>query len=325
MFKSRAPKGAQPRRVISSIEAEDDEETVVIKRQRTAPIVNRRVAPSAEAEIAPTSAKKFNNHSIYSSTGMRSPTSIASLTISIGGGYSTEQLASLRASQSFRAAEEIQRDLEEAPTAEFELTGEDAERFEESLTAQEVVDGTDVASAPTPATEAAAPASGFVDETMDFKARLKQKIAAASREAEARKTKDSEPAPVYIPLHDAASEEWEEQMAKRGMRIAAHADLSDTALHKLNEMNASGGVEAVAVEVQGPSRTLAIEDVQLSIAEAVDALKEALHRNERKLEAVKVDLSSCASQETQLRAAMEDKVRLLNDTQVLSLLPPCKP
>jgi hypothetical protein len=59
-----------------------------------------------------------------------------------------------------------------------------------------------------------------------------------------------------------------------------------------------------------------VEDVQVSMAEALDSIREILLRNERRAEIIKSDTFSLNAEEQQLRASLESKIMLVNDSEV---------
>jgi hypothetical protein len=264
----------------------------------------------------------------------------------IGGSYSAESLQALKSPQRFAPAK-VQKHPSEVyeeegilnPEAMLELSGDEAERIIEQLEG-----GSSIA-----AEAVIAERSCFVDETMDFKARLKLKIMAAGKEAEERKAREADDGRVYTSASGSSGaikndfisfdknrvigtpryvgapsarytvssleeaedgDEWEEQMLRRGMRVAAGDDSKDTAM-RLH--TSAKNEQRQAVAAAAPTTRLTADDLELSLAEALNAMRENNLRNERRLETLGIDLSSCVAEEEKLRSALEVKVKMVND------------
>jgi hypothetical protein len=215
------------------------------------------------------------------------------------------------------------------PMDGLELCGEEAESFVDTIEVE-------VANSGNPE---------FMDEETDFKKRLKLKIAVASREALTRQireldetrtcTSSKSKLPEFVALSsvgvDEEGLEWEREILKRGLRLGGVGGdyVNNTTLHKLNAIiqgNAHSGGSSNDDSGDGDSyvmktgnhnsSSLTMEDMQLSIAEAINSMREHLYRDERRLDAVKVDLNSCSVEETALRTSLDSKIMLVNTVQV---------
>ena len=309
MFRSRVPRGGQQsRRPTSSANANDDdeEEVVLVKKARTNVGAPSLLAASTAARKSSTSVPRSTAEIAGGSYTARSEDREVSLGASArGGSYSAEELARLRSQQLFRAK------TEEAELAEgIELSGEEAEFAQQKI-------------------EEASAETEFLDEKTEFQRRLKLKIAAISKKSAVERSqvdekrifvservKDAPAEFVHFQETDEAGEEWEQEIVKRGLRITAMDNLEDIALHKLNELSSGRATEIR----QTYRRTVeSIDDIQLSLAEAMNALRENLARNGRRLETVASDVASLQSEESALRAQLEKRIALVNDVREFRL------
>ena len=292
MFKSRAPRarGGQPTR--RTVDSAEDDEVTVIKRAR-----GSAGAPSLLS--ASTATKKTSGGSARSGLleggeRMEGDGRGQGLTFHRGGSYSMEELERLKAEQMFKSRSAAVED------EVVELTGEEAEAMEQQMEG-------DVA-------------TSFNDERTDFQRRLKLKISSIAKRTDSERVylTTARNTPEFIPLSevDEAGEEWEQSVVKRGLRIAAHEDVENSALNRLNEVS--------SVRVSEIRRTFrktvdSIEDIQVALAEAVDSLREHLARNQRRQETVASDTSSLLREETELRDQLERRISLINDLREFRL------
>jgi hypothetical protein len=112
-------------------------------------------------------------------------------------------------------------------------------------------------------------------------------------------------------------EDWEEQLVRRGMRVAVGETVSNTArkiattsTSKKNQLPSS----AHTTNIKSSSDSgMTIIDFELALIEAINGVRENNLRNARRYEMLEVDLTSCVAEEESLRTALEAKVKAIND------------